>query len=112
MEQSDAFSDIINQNPFLNLLVRALFVFTRLDPSISGDTIKHNLDAISKVFSCINQMKKSVMDLVMFYQVEAQVSLNNFFSKTCLDYEAGRSCFKMTLSYLKFTIKLFKLDNP
>ena len=52
------------------------------------------------------------MDLVMFYQVEAQVSLNNYFSKTCLDYEAGRSCFKMTLSYLKFTIKLFKLDNP
>jgi len=54
LEQSDALSPIINQNPFLNLLVRALFVFARLSPEQIGDTIKHNMDAISKVFSCMD----------------------------------------------------------
>lgn len=56
---------IIYQNPLLDLLVRSLFVFgSMLEPSISCETIKHVVDAITKIFGQFNELKKTVVDLI------------------------------------------------
>ena len=50
----------------LILLVRSLFTLTsKLDPSLTCGTAKHNMDAITKVFNLQPELRKSVIDLIM-----------------------------------------------
>lgn len=59
-------SEPIENNMLLSFLVKGLFTFaSKLDPSISSDTIKHLMDAITTVFGCCPELKKSVIDLIL-----------------------------------------------
>lgn len=104
--------EIIYQNPLLDLLVRSLFAFgSSLEPSICSDTIKHIMDAITKVFSQCDQLKKTVVDLIHLNQSDS-IKLNTYFNGLTMQYEAQTNQFKCTVSYLRFMQKLFKLDYP
>jgi|DEB0MinimDraft_12_1074336.scaffolds.fasta_scaffold188580_2 hypothetical protein len=73
----------------LILMVRSLFTLTsKLEPSLTCETIKHNMDAITKVFSGYPELRKSVMDLIMVMQSD-QFSLNSFFYRATMEYEAS-----------------------
>jgi hypothetical protein len=56
----------IIENPMLAFLVKTLFTFAKnLDSEISCESIKHVMDAITKIFSQYPYLKKSVIDLIL-----------------------------------------------
>jgi len=75
-------------HPLLMLLVRSLFTFaSKLDVSISNDTLKQILDAMSSVFSNYPELRKSMLDLILLHQSD-QFSINMYFYSTTMEYEA------------------------
>lgn len=91
--------------------MRSLFALARLEPVVSGELVKHNLDAITSIFSKIGALQQPIIDLILAQQV-AGLSLTGYFYRNAFDYEQGQHNFKCTISYLKFMTKIFKLDMP
>ena len=65
LENRESMSSIESSNPFLSLLVRSLFALARLEPAVSGELVKHNLDAITSIFSKSPALQQPIIDLIL-----------------------------------------------
>jgi hypothetical protein len=98
----------------LVLFVKALFlIFSNLDWTVCRETIKHIMDAISKLFSHNCGLRKSIIDLILIYQEESQRNINQYFNWIFQEeMHHNPPSYKCTLSYLKLMTKIFKIDYP
>lgn len=90
-----------------------LFVLMRLQmPAITGDVIKHVMDAVSSMFSSLPGLKKRVIDAIDDNQRKYQLHLTSYFFRNWQEHERAECDLKCTVSYLKFVTEVFKTDFP
>ena len=103
---------VIEENPALIFLVKSLFVFAKsLDFHLSADTIKHVMDAITSIFSNKIELRKSVINLILENQNET-LRLSQFFNRFAFEHDFQCKNLKVSISFLRFITKIFKLDFP
>jgi len=103
---------------FMRHKTPALFVFTlftllKIEEYVAcKGEIKQVLDALASIVCAYDALKKTVMDLIQYYEGQCDFKLAFFVNHLCTGQENAHHEFPVSMAYLRFINKVYKCELP
>jgi exosortase/archaeosortase len=95
------------------LFVFTLFTLLKIEEYVAcKGEIKQVLDALASIVCAYDALKKTVMDLIQYYEGQCDFKLANFVNYLCTGQENAHHEFPVSMAYLRFINKVYKCELP